>query len=65
MIVYGEKSNAHTRVFCNIKKIVLVFGVSSHIWGRIVVCINCGSMWVETYTRIHDICRTGCIVLTL
>ena len=36
-----------------------------HIWGQDVVCIKCGSMWVETYTHMHDICHVGHIRLQL
>lgn len=36
-----------------------------HIWGQDVVCIKCGSMWGETYTRIPDMYPAGQIRLRL
>jgi hypothetical protein len=37
-----EKSNTCKRVFRNIEKFILVFEVSSHIWGYAVVCSEIG-----------------------
>ena len=47
----GEKFHSHTRSFSYMESFILFLAPYPHIWGHRVVCIKCGSMWVDTYTR--------------
>jgi hypothetical protein len=65
MIVYERNSHSHTRSSNYIENFTLFLASCLHIWRQGVVCIKCGSMWGETYTRIPDMYPAGQIRLRL
>jgi len=54
MIVYEKNPYSHTRSINYIENFMLFLASCLHIWEQGVVCIKCGSMWVEIYTRIRS-----------
>ena len=65
MIVYEKFSYSRTRSCRYIESFMLLITFCPHIWGQNVVCIKCGSMLAETYTRIFDLYRTLVVVVKL
>ena len=65
MMVYEKISCSRTRSCHYIESFMLLITFCPHIWGQNVVCIKCGSMWAETYTRKFGFYHTLAVVVTL
>jgi hypothetical protein len=55
MMVYEKITYSRTLSCHYIESFMLFKTFCPHIWGQNVVCIKCGSMLAETYTRIPDL----------
>jgi len=65
MMVYEKNTHSRTLSCHYIESFMLLITFCPHIWGQNVVCIKCGSMLAETYTRIPDMYPAGAILVTL
>ena len=65
MMVYEKITYSRTRSCRYIESFMLLITFCPHIWGQNVVCIKCGSMWAETYTRIPDLYPAAMVIITL
>jgi len=65
MIVYEKNAHSRTQSCHYIESFMLLITFCPHIWGQNVVCIKCGSMLAETYTRIPDMYLDAVVTVTL
>jgi hypothetical protein len=65
MMVYEKNTHSRTRSCHYMESFVLIKTFCPRIRGQNVVCIKCGSMLAETYSRIPDMYPAAGVMVTL